>query len=91
MKALRLSLGLTQAGMAESLGITHAIISRAESGTGLGAVTTRKICDRYRVEMSRLGLTAEDFLRGERWSGGSTGQPATETPATDDPREPDAA
>ncbi len=66
MKALRTALDLTQKRLADTLGCDHSLISQAESGKPLGAITTKSICDAYRAEMARLGLTAEDFLRGYR-------------------------
>jgi len=66
MKQLRATLDLTQKALAETLDCDHSLISQAESGRMLGAETTRKICDTYRAEMVRLGLTAEDFIRGRR-------------------------
>ena len=68
MKALREALGLTQKKVADQIGCDHSLISMAESGRELGAQTTKAICDAYRPEMNRLGLTAEDFLRGRRGS-----------------------
>ena len=78
MKLLRQALGVTQTALAATIGCDHSLISQAEGGKPLGGPTTRAICDTYRPELVRLGLTAEDFLRGYRGGGRtpSTGPPA---------------
>ena len=84
MQTLRSALGLSQEKLAETLGCHHSLISVTEAGRSLGGVTTRKICDLYRTELVRLGLTAEDFLRGERFSPGAVRKAHSGDPAAPD-------
>ena len=70
LQELRQSLDLTREKFADTVGRTRAFVSLVESGrAALGRKTVLLIVDRYRLELSRLGITAEDLLRGSRARG----------------------
>jgi transcriptional regulator with XRE-family HTH domain len=65
MKLLREHLKMSQTALAESLDRDHSLISLAEGGRPLGGETIRLLLDTYPQQIAELGLSAEDFLRGE--------------------------
>ena len=55
--------------MASELGLSQSLISQAEAGSPLGRDAALAVVDRWPESMVRLGLTAEDLLRGSRERG----------------------
>lgn len=77
-KKLRKALGLSQAKFAETLGLHQPNVSAVEAGVrgrSYSRRTVLAIMDRYRRQCRKLGVTAEDLVRGDarhqRRSGGS--------------------
>jgi DNA-binding XRE family transcriptional regulator len=67
LRGVREQLGLTQKQVAEDVGLTEGYICNLESGRYLiGAEAAIKIWDKFRIDFSRLGYTADDLLRGEQ-------------------------
>ena len=67
LRELREALGLNQSELADAIGRSHAFICMIESGQArLGRETVLAVMDRYRPVLNRLGITAEDLLRGSR-------------------------
>ena len=67
LRELREALGLNQAELAEAIGRTRVFVSMVENRqTRLGVDTVLAVVDRYRPVLNRLGITAEDLLRGSR-------------------------
>jgi transcriptional regulator with XRE-family HTH domain len=66
LKLLRDTLGLTQVQLAKRLKVSPGRISQVEqvAGERLGTNTILRMMELYRVEIARLGLTVEDFMRG---------------------------
>lgn len=64
---VREALGLSPSEFGEALGITRQQVWNAENGEwGLGSKRILRLVDLYRTELNRLGITAEDLLRGCR-------------------------
>jgi transcriptional regulator with XRE-family HTH domain len=65
LKLLRETLGMTQLEFAKTIGVSPGRVSQVEKidGERLGAASVLKLLELYRVEIARLGLTLEDFLR----------------------------
>jgi transcriptional regulator with XRE-family HTH domain len=63
VRLLRYSLELTQTEFGNEIGLSRARIAQLEDGGRLGASSLLRMFDRYRVEIARLGLSHEDFLR----------------------------
>ena len=68
LQELREALGKERAEFAESIGRTRPFVAMVEDyeGTDLGRETVLAIFDLYRDALNRLGITAEDLLRGTR-------------------------
>lgn len=67
LQVLRESLGVTRTDLADSIDRTRTFISMVESGrTHLGRESVLALFERYRGDLNRLGITAEDLLRGCR-------------------------
>ena len=64
---LRATLGLTQTELGDVIGLSAGRVCQIEKGRGsLGNESLLELTDNYRVEIARLGLTCEDFLRRGR-------------------------
>jgi len=67
LRELREAVGLSRDQMADRVGRTRPFIAMVEEGdTNLGRETVLSIFDEFRAELNRLGITAEDLLRGQR-------------------------
>ena len=64
---LRATLGLTQTELGNVIGLSAGRVCQIEKGRGsLGNESLLELTHHYRVEIARLGLTLEDFLRRNR-------------------------
>jgi len=80
LQELREAVGLGKEEFAGRIGCTRAFIAMVESqrpATNLGRATVLSIVDVFRDDLNRLGITAEDLLRGTRervTDGGEAGE-----------------
>lgn len=77
LRELRDALSLTPTELADAVGRSRPFVVMVENGkTSLGRESVLALFDRYRDALNRLGITAEDLLRGSRErSGGDDGGP----------------
>jgi len=67
LQELREALGLKPAELAERIGRTRAFVAMVEGGhSDMGRESVIALFDAFRDELNRLGITAEDLLRGTR-------------------------
>lgn len=68
LQELRESLGMERADFAKSIDRTRPFVAMVEDyeATSLGRETVLAVFDLYRDALNRLGITAEDLLRGTR-------------------------
>jgi transcriptional regulator with XRE-family HTH domain len=68
IRELREAVGLTREELAERIGRTRPFITMLEEyeGQELGRETALRLFDEFRTDLNRLGITAEDLLRGYR-------------------------
>lgn len=68
LQDLRESLGLDRIAFAKAIGCTRPFVAMVEDyeDTDLGRATVLRLFDLYRDHLNRLGITAEDLLRGTR-------------------------
>lgn len=71
VRKLRTFLGMTQAEFAERISTHKVYVSQIETGhQPLGHAVALRIASAFPVEMTRLGITVEDLLRGMRTNEG---------------------
>lgn len=67
LQELREALGLKPAELGERIGRTRAFVAMVEGGhSDMGRESVIALFDVFRDDLNRLGITAEDLLRGTR-------------------------